>query len=44
MAGSNWPTVEAQPHAEHASIDIGDCAIDLFNVEREIWKRVTKAQ
>jgi len=44
MPGSNWPKVENQPMDEHDTIDIGDCAIDLFNVHREIWKDIPKAR
>jgi bifunctional non-homologous end joining protein LigD len=44
MAGSNWPTVEAQPAENHDSLDIGHCTIDVYNVERELWKNIPKAK
>jgi len=44
MTGSNWPKVETQPMDQADSIDIGDCTVDLFNVDRMIWKGITKAR
>jgi bifunctional non-homologous end joining protein LigD len=44
MAASNWPAVEAQPQEEHDTIDIGGCSVDLYNVDREIWKGIPKAR
>jgi len=43
MPGSNWPLVEKQPMNQHDTIDIGHCTIDVFNVDRQIWKGITKA-
>lgn len=43
MAGSNWPKVEAQPMETRDTLEIGDCKIDVFDVERMIWPDVPKA-
>ena len=44
MSGSNWPAAERQPHDRYDTIDIGGCAVDVFNVEREVWRGVPKAR
>lgn len=44
MAASNWPAIEKQSRDEAGTIDIGDCTVDLYNVGRQIWKGVPKAQ
>ncbi len=43
MAGSNWPKVEAQPMDNPDTLDIGDCKIEVFNVDRKIWPGFPKA-
>jgi len=43
MPGSNWPELEKIPVTSHDEIPIDDCTIQLTNVEREIWKGITKA-
>lgn len=40
---SNWPAVERQPHDDAAAFDLDDCTVSLFNVDRQIWKNITKA-
>ncbi len=42
-ANSNWPEVERQSREGETSIEIDGCTIDLFNVDRYLWKQVTKA-
>lgn len=44
MDKSNWPEVEKQHIANEHDFDIGECTISLNNVQREIWKGITKAQ
>jgi bifunctional non-homologous end joining protein LigD len=44
MAGSNWPKVEAQPRDRADTLDIGNCRVDVFNVDRLIWKDISKAR
>jgi bifunctional non-homologous end joining protein LigD len=43
MADSNWPELEAQPIYNQDEFDIDSCTISLYNVDRELWKGVTKA-
>ena len=43
FAGSNWPKIEKQKIREEQDFDIGDCTIKISDVEREIWKEITKA-
>ena len=40
---SNWPFIEKQNHEGKTAIALEDCTIELFNVDRRIWKNVTKA-
>ena len=40
---SNWPKIISQKITSTENFDIGGCKIDINNVEREIWKGVTKA-
>jgi bifunctional non-homologous end joining protein LigD len=44
MPRSNWPKIEAQTMNQRGSIDIDGCTIELFNVDRQIWKDVPKAR
>jgi bifunctional non-homologous end joining protein LigD len=41
---SNWPKLEIEKIISSAEVDIDGCRITLTNVEKEIWKGVTKAQ
>ena len=41
--GSNWPEVEGQNMEDATSFKLSDCTIELFNVDRTIWKGITKA-
>ncbi|MGN6495478.1 MAG: DNA ligase D [Agriterribacter sp.] len=43
-SGSNWYEIEKIPITSKEKFDIGDCTIDITNVERHIWKDVTKAE
>ena len=40
----NWNELEKLPVTSEEEFDIGDCKIQITNVEKEIWKDVTKAQ
>jgi bifunctional non-homologous end joining protein LigD len=42
-ADSNWPTVEAEPIKSRGEVIIEGHKVALRNVEKEIWKGVTKA-
>ena len=42
MAGSNWPFIEQQNRDDRTEFDMGECTIDLFHVDRELWKGFTK--
>jgi bifunctional non-homologous end joining protein LigD len=44
MAGSNWPTVEAQPMDSGDTLDLGGCGVDVFNVDRLVWPTIPKAR
>ncbi len=39
----NWPFIEQQNQNDKTTIQLEECEIDLFNVDRKIWKDVTKA-
>lgn len=41
-ADSNWPALEAEPIRNEADFFIDDCKITLSNVDRQIWKGITK--
>ncbi|KAA2242699.1 hypothetical protein F0L74_09225 [Chitinophaga agrisoli] len=43
MAGSNWPELEAIPIENEADFDIDGCTIKINNIDRQVWKDVTKA-
>jgi len=43
MAGSNWKKIDRQKIGESQDFEIGDCTIEINGVDREIWKKVTKA-
>jgi bifunctional non-homologous end joining protein LigD len=40
---SNWPFVESQPQTDKTEIMLDNCPVELFSVDRPIWKNVTKA-
>lgn len=42
-ANTNWPQVESQNRKDQADFQLGDCTVELFDVDREIWKGITKA-
>ena len=42
-ADSNWTILEKQPPRQFDQIDIGDCQVDLTDVDRIIWKDTPKA-
>ncbi|MDB5276131.1 MAG: ligase [Ferruginibacter sp.] len=39
---SNWPSIEKQKITSSEQFDIGGCTIELNNVEKQLWKEVTK--
>jgi bifunctional non-homologous end joining protein LigD len=39
---SNWPKIDAIPHRNVESVDIDGCAIELYNVDNQLWKGITK--
>lgn len=41
--GSNWAKIEKVKVSSEETFDIGDCSINITNVERHVWKDVTKA-
>jgi bifunctional non-homologous end joining protein LigD len=42
-ADSNWPALEAEPIRNQEEFEIESCSITLYNVDRELWKGITKA-
>lgn len=40
---SNWPLVESEVIRNEDEVEIEDCKVRLHNVDRELWKGVTKA-
>jgi bifunctional non-homologous end joining protein LigD len=42
--GSNWALVENQPMDQADTLKIGDCNIEVFNVDRMIWTGIPKAR
>lgn len=42
-SNSNWPAVEKEKIEEQEEFDVGDFSITLYNVDRELWKGVNKA-
>jgi bifunctional non-homologous end joining protein LigD len=40
---SNWPELEREPIRNQEEFDVDSCSITLHNVDREIWKGITKA-
>ena len=41
-ADSNWNLVESESIRNEEEVEIDDCRIRLYNVDRELWKGVTK--
>jgi len=39
---SNWPEVEQQKINTRQSFNMGDCEIEITNIEKELWKDVRK--
>jgi bifunctional non-homologous end joining protein LigD len=39
---SNWPEVEREPIRNQEEFEIDSCYITLYNVDRELWKGITK--
>jgi bifunctional non-homologous end joining protein LigD len=40
---SNWPKIEGQPITSREEFEIEGCKVELTNVEKELWKGITKA-
>ncbi|RYG45660.1 MAG: DNA ligase D, partial [Chitinophagaceae bacterium] len=43
MAASNWPVIENQEIKNEEDFDIGDCKVTINNVDRQVWKNISKA-
>ncbi|HEY0741034.1 MAG TPA: DNA ligase D [Chryseosolibacter sp.] len=43
-ADSNWPELEHQPIRNQEAFEIDSCTVTLSNVDREVWKGITKAR
>ena len=43
LPGSNWLKIDKQKITDEQDFEIGDCTIKINDVEREIWKGVSKA-
>jgi bifunctional non-homologous end joining protein LigD len=43
LVGSNWPELEKITVVTREKVDLGNCSITLTDVDREIWKKITKA-
>lgn len=41
---SNWPSVEVQPKGDPDTLTLGDCTVEVYAVDREIWKGISKAR
>jgi bifunctional non-homologous end joining protein LigD len=39
---SNWPDIEREPIRNQEEFEIDSCHITLYNVDRELWKGITK--
>lgn len=40
---SNWPELEREPIRNQELFNVEDCRLTLHNVDRELWKGITKA-
>ena len=43
-AASNWPLIEKQKILDEEVFDFGECSITINNIERQIWKDISKAR
>ncbi|HEY0653498.1 MAG TPA: DNA ligase D [Chryseosolibacter sp.] len=43
IAGSHWPEIEAVPVRNQEVLQIDDCIVEVSNVDRELWKGISKA-
>jgi bifunctional non-homologous end joining protein LigD len=41
---SNWALVEAETIRNEEQLDLPDCSVRVYNVDRELWKGITKAR
>jgi DNA ligase D-like protein (predicted 3'-phosphoesterase) len=41
---SNWNKIYAEKITSSDTIEIGNCTVELTNVEKELWKEITKAE
>lgn len=39
---SNWPIVESEKIRQRETLDFETCKVEVYNVDREIWKGITK--
>lgn len=42
-SNSNWPTLEAEPIRHEEQFLVDDCKITFYNVDRQLWKGIKKA-
>jgi bifunctional non-homologous end joining protein LigD len=42
-ADSNWPLVESEKIVREEVLDLNPCPIRVYNVDRELWRGITKA-
>lgn len=42
-SGSNWPELEQEKIRNQEEFNIDSCTLTLYNVDRELWKGITKA-
>jgi bifunctional non-homologous end joining protein LigD len=43
MGNSNWPVVESQAADSTDTLDLGECKVKVFNVDRMVWPGIPKA-
>jgi bifunctional non-homologous end joining protein LigD len=43
-AGSNWKKIKSQQISHRDTVTIGECSIEVYDIDRVIWKGVTKMQ
>jgi bifunctional non-homologous end joining protein LigD len=41
---SNWRVIERTRHETVGSFEVGDCNIELYDVDRPVWKNIPKAK
>ena len=44
MEASNWLELEREKHKSVDKIELGDCTVPLYDVERHVWKDIPKAR